>query len=461
MVPVGIATLLMDAGINTALTKHIAQYIQEGREHERRAAQITGSTINIAVAAALTLIVFLGATPIADTFLKRPELAPLLRVASLAIIGQALLNLSFAIFIGHNRMGLQSLTTIIYAILKAVAMPGLVILGWSSGGAVMGNMASLLVAGTTGFALTLAFMRGGDAKPTAESAKTLLNYGAPIYLSILIGGALANLQSSLYVLYLGETEIGNWGAAQNFGVLVTFLTTPIATTLFPLFSKLGRGTENLKHAYRNAVKYSSLLALPGALALIALAYPMMGIIYNQRYSLAPDYFRLFLLTYTTIGLGSVCQGAILNGQGETRTTFRVNLLVLLVGAPLSLALIPTYGIYGLIAALIISPLPAFIYSTIWIRRNMGLEPDWGSSARIYASSIAAFISTSAITTILPENNWLRFIIGAATYLATYLAALKLTKTLTDEDYKMFRVILGDAGPLAKYLHGLLDLYQRL
>jgi len=340
-------------------------------------------------------------------------------------------------------------------------MPGLVYIGLSSSGAVVGNMVALLAAGIIGMLLTLAFLRGGEAKPSLDSAVTLLRYGAPIYLANLIGGALTQLQSSLTVVYLTNTEIGNWGAAQNFAVLVTFLTTPIATTLFPLFSKLERGTQNLSHAYRNAVKYSALAALPGASALIALSYPMMDIVYGAKYPLAPEYFRLFLQTYAPIGLGSVCLYALLNGQGETRMTFRLVLANLIIGAPLSMMLIPRLGITGLIATLIITPLPSILYSIHWIKKNLKLELDWSSSAKIYASSIAALLTTTGATMIAQGNAWLQLILGAAIYLATYLAALKLTHALNDDDYKMFRAIIGDAGPLAGPLNRLLGVFEKL
>ncbi|MFA5870262.1 MAG: polysaccharide biosynthesis C-terminal domain-containing protein, partial [Candidatus Bathyarchaeia archaeon] len=159
-------------------------------------------------------------------------------------------------------------------------------------------------------------------------------------------------------------------------------------------------------------------------------------------------------------IGSIGPAALLNGQGETRITLRLNIIAFLVGAPLGLALIPTYGITGLIVATIIAPLPSILYSVYWIKRNMGLTPEWISSAKIYASAFAALAATLALTTFIPLTPWPRLILGGATYLATYLATLKLTRTLNGEDYRMFRAIIGDTGPLAKPLAKLLEAFEK-
>ena len=464
MVPISIATLLMDPGISTALTKHLAQYLHQGKEQERKAIQLTGTTLNLSIAALISLTVFILAPQISEAFLRRPELGPLLRIASLSILGQALLNTSAAIFIGQQRMELQSLTSVLYAILKAIAMPALVYLGFSSGGAIMGHTASILVAGAAGAILTLAFLKTGRDTPAAEfsttEAKQLLRYGAPIYLSNLIGGGLTQLYGSLMVLYVTNDVIGNWGAAQNFGVLVAFLTAPISTTLFPLFSKLERGSPNLSYAFRSAVKYSSLVALPGAAALIALSDPMIRIVYGTDYPLASDFFRLFLLIYLPIGIGSVCVPALLNGQGETKIIFRMNLITLIVGAPLSLTLIPALGITGLITTMVTAPIPANLYAAYWIRRSLNLEPDWRSSAKIYASSLTALAATLATTTRLQLTPWLSLIIGGSVYTAVYAAFIKLTHTLNDEDYRMFRLLIGETGSLACILNKIIDIIKK-
>ena len=52
-------------------------------------------------------------------------------------------------------------------------------------------------------------------------------------------------------------------------------------------------------------------------------------------------------------------------------------------------------------------------------------------------------------------------LGAIIYLATYLLMLKATHTLNEDDYQMFRSILGTTGPLSEPLLRLLAIYKNI
>ena len=102
--------------------------------------------------------------------------------------------------------------------------------------------------------------------------KKMLNYGVPLS----IGGILSGLSGSLYSFLmapLDNTMIGNYKVALNFAVLLTFLTGPIGTVLFPLFSKVDSTNEKgiLKTVFSSSVKYTVLLVTPATMALIVLA----------------------------------------------------------------------------------------------------------------------------------------------------------------------------------------------
>jgi O-antigen/teichoic acid export membrane protein len=194
---------------------------------------------------------------------------------------------------------------------------------------------------------------------------------------------------------------------------------------------------------------------------MALSWPMMRIIYGASYSEAPSYLQLYLLTYLPIGVGSLCFGPLLNGQGETHLTLRLNALTLIVGAPLSLVLIPRWGINGLIATLVASSIPATAYSILLIKRYFDIAPDWVSSAKIYASSITALAATLLFTTYIYLTPWPKLIAGAAIYVAVYAASIKLTRTLNEEDYRMFKAIIDDTGPLVKPLRRIIEIIEKI
>ena len=462
-VPLGIALLLQDPGITVALTRYVSMYHIRGEEQQQNRTILTGLIFTLVTAVVISSVLFLFATPIAEVFLQQKDLDDLLRIASFTVIGQSLINATNAVFIGYMRIKLQNLTLIIYSVIKSLASSALVLLGFGLTGAIVGHVASYLIVGAVALIITLTYLRR-DIRSTHLSMATLrelLTFGAPIYLSNLIGGGLIQFTSSLMVLYVVNEEIGNYGAALTFTVLISFLITPIQTTIYPLFSKLERGSVNLSHAYKNAIKYSSLIATPGIFALIALANPLISSIYSSKYPTAALYFAAYLLTYTTIGVGGSCQASLLNSQGETRVNMWKNVLSLLAGAPLALVLIPRFGILGLIVSVIVSAFPSLIYGHIFIRDKLGLTFDRASSLKIYASSLVALVATYIFLIVIHLASLLELFLGAFVYLAVYILMLKITRSLNEDDFQMFRSILGTTGPLSRPLIRLLSIYEKI
>ena len=71
-----------------------------------------------------------------------------------------------------------------------------------------------------------------------KALRLITGFSLPIYGAMLIAGALTQIQNLLMTRHIPNDVIGNYSAAMNFGALISFFTFPIATVLFPLFSKL-------------------------------------------------------------------------------------------------------------------------------------------------------------------------------------------------------------------------------
>lgn len=68
-------------------------------------------------------------------------------------------------------------------------------------------------------------------------------YRLPLSVSTILTGLLSQFYNFLMVIYCSDSMIGNYSIALNFSMLITFFTVPIATVLFPAFSKLGSEKE--------------------------------------------------------------------------------------------------------------------------------------------------------------------------------------------------------------------------
>ena len=137
-------------------------------------------------------------------------------------------------------MEFHSLTVIIHSILKSLLAPVLVLLGYGAFGAVLGNTTPILITGILGITIVVvAFLKDSSSRGSAlsnlQASKILLSYGYPLFLSTLLFKGLNQFYNILIAMYVDPSMIGNYKVATNFSVLITFLTMPIASVLFPLF----------------------------------------------------------------------------------------------------------------------------------------------------------------------------------------------------------------------------------
>ncbi len=457
LIPYGIAILLQDLGISAGLTSQIARHYHQGLEEKQILA--SGLFFNILVSVIITTVVFLGSPFIASNFLQRPELEDHLRVAALAILGYALFHTTNAIFTGYGRMELQSLNSVIMAVAKALLSPILIFIGLGTMGAIVGNSLSQILAGCVGLLQLMVLVKktglSVEFSSMVKEFKYLIRYGLPIYIAILVGGGLSQFYNSLLAVYVLTTQIGNYSAALNFTVLVLFITGPISVAIFPLFSQLRKGDENLGKSYRSAVKYSSVLALPIAGALIALSDQVVGVLYGVRFPLTSTYLRFIMLGNYSIVLGSIVTGNLLNGQGETRINLRCALISLLAGGSLALILVPTLGVIGMLLAMTIGDIPAVGYGLFWVMRNLGLSPNWRSSVKILGSVILSIVLTYLFT-LTQSNIWIELLGGGVIYVTSYTLSIRSLKALDRVDYEMFKAIVGDRGPLNQLINRMID-----
>ncbi len=113
--------------------------------------------------------------------------------------------------------------------------------------------------------------------------------------------------------YVNEVMIGNYKIAANFIILLSFLTVPISTVLFPAFSKLDPRKEKslLKTVFASSVKYTVLLLVPAAMAMVVLATPLIGTLYGNKWSFAPPFLAVKVVFYLLSLFGLRSMGSLL------------------------------------------------------------------------------------------------------------------------------------------------------
>jgi stage V sporulation protein B len=506
LIPSGIINFFRDWGVNSALTQQIASLRAEGRDSEIHNVMYSGVIFEIITGLILSLICFAIAEPIA--YLLNPtdaaNLTIYISIMSISIFAGALLSAAGGIFVGFERMKLNSLTSILQAVVKTALGPFLIILGFGVLGAIYAAMASAVAGAVIAMALVyfsfykrLLKCKVGKCN-VKETLKPMLKFGLPLTVAGIAVGVLPQVFTFFMVIYAGQGDVlaglksgwtmGNYYAAAYFSVLLTFISFPIGTALFPVFSKLNpqKEPELVKKVFATSVKYTAFLLVPATMAIITLATPLINTIFPSSGNIFQSFFiviagskypygPLFLAFSSIVNLlvlvGNISVGTFQTGIGKTKQVMKQSFLSLAIGLPLSYLLVAyfysiggsSYAVVGGILGALIATTPNVAWGLYWSWKNYKVKADFIVSAKILVSSVlaslAAFLFISFFNLQLPFGIIL--VGGFAVFLLVYLVAAPLLGAVNQMDIDNFRTMFSSLGVVSKVLNAFLLFMRKL
>jgi len=472
LMPFSLFFLFQDFGINFAMIKYVAQYKSENRTAELRNILASGMLFELISGALFSILCYLLADFLAVMYGQpqtQQEIKSLIEIASISILMRSLITAAQSGFTGFERMEFNSLTLIFQSAIKSPLAILLVLLGYGTFGAILGNTIALVATGILAALIFLLFFYRSSKRASngrlelSKSLILMLKYGLPIYVASIFAGFLSAFLGFIAPIYCREDPlIGNYAMAINFTVIITFFTVPIATALFPAFSKLSSEKEmkTLKIVFQSSIKYTALITIPVTTAIMALAEPLVFTLL-PGYGSTPMFLTLSAINFLYAGLGSISLGNFLNGQGRTTITMLLNLISVGVGVPLGLFLTSNFKIVGLIVATLVAGLPSLIIGLEWIKKHFDVSVDWTSSAKIFFASGVAGAIAYVIVSWLHYSNLIELIIGGVVFLGIYMIAIPLIGAIDRDDMSNLREMLSELGPVFYLIKPFLKLVEKL
>ena len=466
--------ILRDWGVNPAIVKFTAQYREEGKIGSIRSMILNGLLLKLVTGSLLTLACFLLSGFVATNLYNRPEVAPLMQVASFIVLGGGFLTVAQAAFTGFERLELSSFTMVFQAVLRTTLGPVLVFAGFGAFGAILGYTLAFLGGGLISMLiLYLTIYRKSlrrrnitqeDYPKTMETIRTIFKFGVPLSIStILLGSRTQYLRLLMGVHVQDDDLIGSYKVSLDFGILMTLFALPLRTVLLPAFSKLSlkKDQETLRNVFRFSVKYAALIVVPATVALMTLSQPAVSTIFGQRYSTAPIYLSLGVTIYLHSAIGHLILKPLLNSQGKTKISMIMTLLSTVIGYVLAWFIIPIFGIIGVILATVLSFAPGLIYGLWWVRKNFQFTLDWIASLKILLAAGLAGVASYLLITLLNNAAWIELTAGTLTLLTVYVLALALLRAVNETEIENLREVLQGLGPLTRLLDLLLKAFEKI
>jgi len=422
----------------------------------------SGLLFKVVLGVIASVFCFVFSDVLATYLINTPEASSYVKIASILILFQVLFETLNSIFIGLDTMENSAIADVIRAVIKILSSPLLIILGFSILGALIGHISGYVVAMGVSLTLLLSYLSKNPVDAKAESGifKSMLKYGAPLCLSSLIVLFSTQYQTIILAFFTSKTEIGNFQVTTLFSTAMTILVYPFIA-LFPAFAKFSPESKELRQFFRRSVKYTALLLVPAALAIIVMSKDIILTIYGPKYTLASTFIIFQMLANLRAGFGSVVLPNLFSGMKRTDVVLKsslVYLLVFLLTAPLLLSL---YDVVGLIAASVICYVLATLYELFMASKTFNLSIDTRSSVKIYIASAIAALIVFLFATALPFTGILPLIIGGTLFIFTYLTVLPAIGVLNATDLKIFRQLFQEIKSVWPIIRPLLSYEEKV
>ena len=330
-------SIFSDIGLTSLVTREIA------KDPERKDDYVTTVFfLKIGI-----LIVTLVATIfLAPYFVKIEAVKPLIPLAAILVIFDNLRIFGFGFARAKEQMEKEGILSIGTDIL--ITIFSLYIL-FSSPSPF--NLALMYVIGSLlGTIVTFLFLRkflfhlSGRFNP--KIIKTILSVAIPFAVMGIFSALMINIDMVILGIFKNTNELGLYAAAQRPILLLYTLPAIIATSIFPIVSKLAHvDNGKAKMVLEKSISAILLVALPIFVGGIVLSYPIIRFFFGTAYEDATLSFQILLSTILLVFPGGIIGNSLFSYNMEKKLMLASGLGAT-TNVLLDLILIPPLGING-------------------------------------------------------------------------------------------------------------------
>lgn len=281
-------------GINSVFSRTTIKFVSEASDQSGIATAVLRAQLGVGVLAALIVVLI---APLIASLLREPELTNLLRLFAVEI---PLVNLAQAhqnILTGLGKFNARAMATAVRWISRLGFILGLVNMGLSISGAILGSIAAMVA----DLAVCRFYIRPSLWKPSNFPLQTLAGYAVPLFMAALAIRLFAKLDL-IALKALGGTaeQAGIYAVAQNLALFGGLMGPALAPVLIATGSRLvSKGEfERVRTLSREAMRVV-ILHWPFAALLVGSAGEIMPWLFGELFIDAAPVFSL--LIFATIG----------------------------------------------------------------------------------------------------------------------------------------------------------------
>lgn len=466
----GIFQILAAGGLPPAIAKYVSQY--NALEEEDMARQTVLTAIKIMIFLGLLmgfLMVFLIGPYLADVVFKNPKALLPLQAVGLITPFSVIVGAYRGAFQGVYKMEYIVATRAVEQVFMILCATGFVLIGLQATGGVLGSVVGFMASASTGVLIYRKYMgkyikkeKSADfvftRRDEIKLAKQLIFFAIPVTITALAEMIIYSISTFIMGIFLADSLIGYYTAADPIARLPLVISLSIATTILPAASAAysTKNKEQLDRYVFKSYEYSLILTVPLCIFITVFAHPIMRVVYftNAAYASGASALGILVIGMTFYSIYGVSTG-IIQGIGYPKITMYILLLGSALNVVLNWFLIQKMGIVGgamaTTIATIILTIPTIIYT---LKKTQAKIP----KIKIFNIVLASLIMGGAIF-ILPSNPY-GLLIGLIISPIIYFAGLILLKVFDEYDLKTLKGFEDKSGPFKKIYVKLVSIIEK-
>jgi PST family polysaccharide transporter len=400
-----------DLGVGQALV------IVRGDEDDVRSRAHTAFTFSVILGAALTLLT-VAIAPLAARFFDQPELTALLAVLGTNFLLRALGNTHYALAQKRLEFRARTVAELADVIVRGLAGIALAMAGTGAWSLVVGYLAGTAV--LTGVLWGLVPFR-----PRLELRRAylrdLIGFGGTLSAVSVIGAVIANVDYVFIGRVLGPAALGLYTLGFRLPELIVINLAIVAgQVLFPAFAAVDRGA--LADALLASLRYTLIVALPCAAALVVLAEPLTLAAFGERWRGSIEPMQLLTVYALAVAVG-IPAGTVYKAIGRAD-------VLLKLAIPRGLLLVAAVAVFvdrGIVAVAACQAAVAGLFAVIGLAlacHLLAVRPRqvWAAAWPALASSVAMLAVMVGLDAAL-GRPWPSLLAAGGAGTAVYLAVL--------------------------------------
>jgi O-antigen/teichoic acid export membrane protein len=322
----------------------------------------------------LSIVVSAGITAAAWWVGKPPEMVLGVFLASLVLFFYAIVGPLDSMLIAQQRLTFAAVLNVVNQAVYIAAGTVLLLAGTGYIGLLAASLLGALAMTVCGAAVVLRVWHVRFARPVPRHWPSLLRASWPFGISAATGELTRRFDTVFMSFVLTDAAVGWYNVPFNLMLMVLVVPQAFALAIYPALIKEYRsGHGSIESSVRNAMRYVLLVSLPMSVGGMLLADRIILTLYGATFAPAIAVMQMMVWALPPMFLAEIL-GRTTSTMHLERITARVKVLSAIIGVALIVALVPSFGLIGAAATMVITQIVDVVFYSAVIGPRLLWQP---------------------------------------------------------------------------------------